>query len=160
MTFSSKDAKLEADDDEPTKKSLPMLAVKHIGEKQSLVPSVDNIVTAKVTAVNPRFAKVDILCVNAQPLETVFHGLIRIQDVRFGERDKVEIYKSFRPGDIVQAKVISLGDARSYFLSTAENELGVVFAKSEAGAPLIPVSWCEMQCEKTGAKEPRKVAKV
>lgn len=35
------------------------------------------------------------------------------------------MYKSFRPGDIVRARVISLGDARQYYLSTAENELGV-----------------------------------
>lgn len=47
-----------------------------------------------------------------------------------------------------------------YQLSTAENELGVVSAYSEAGIPLIPISWTEMQCPKTYAKEPRKVAKV
>lgn len=28
---------------------------------------------------------------------------------------------------------LSLGDARSYYLTTAANELGVVYAKSEAG---------------------------
>ncbi len=39
----------------------------------------------------------------------------------------------FRLGDIVKAKVMSLGDARSYYLSTAANELGVVYAVSEDG---------------------------
>jgi hypothetical protein len=39
--------------------------------------------------------------------------------------DKVEVIKCYRPGDIVRARVISLGDARQYYLSTAENELGV-----------------------------------
>jgi exosome complex component CSL4 len=53
--------------------------------------------------------------------------------VRLTEVDKVEIYKCFRPNDIVKAEVISLGDSRSYFLSTAKNELGVIFAKSVAG---------------------------
>ena len=43
------------------------------------------------------------------------------------------MYECFRPGDIVLADVLSLGDARSYFLSTAKNELGVVHAKSLAG---------------------------
>jgi exosome complex RNA-binding protein Csl4 len=43
------------------------------------------------------------------------------------------MYDCFRPGDIVLADVLSLGDARSYFLSTAKNELGVVHAKSLAG---------------------------
>ncbi len=43
------------------------------------------------------------------------------------------MYDCFRPGDIVLAEVLSLGDARSYFLTTAKNELGVVHAKSLAG---------------------------
>ena len=37
---------------------------------------------------------------------------------------QVEVYKCFRPGDLVLARVISIGDYSSYFLSTAENELG------------------------------------
>ena len=54
--------------------------------------------------------------------------------MRATEADKVEVYSSFRPGDLVRAEVVSLGDARSYFLSTARNELGVVYAKSVEGA--------------------------
>ena len=53
----------------------------------------------------------------------------------------MEIYKSFRPGDIVQARVTSLGDSQSYFLTTAENELGVVFAMSESGK----LQWIDLQ---------------
>jgi exosome complex component CSL4 len=81
------------------------------------------------------------------------------QDVRAAEKDKVKIYNSFRPGDIIKAEVISLGDARSYFLSTAKNELGVIFATSVAGATMIPISWQEMQCPKTKTIELRKCAK-
>ena len=44
-------------------------------------------------------------------------------------------------------------------LTTAENELGVIWALSESGQPLIPLNWCEMQCPLTGAIESRKVAK-
>ncbi|XP_074764524.1 exosome complex component CSL4 isoform X3 [Athene noctua] len=77
------------------------------------------------------------------------------------EDNGVEVYKSFRPGDIVLAKVISLGDAQSnYLLSTAENELGVVVARSEAGVQMVPISWCEMQCPRTHTKDFRKVARV
>ncbi len=43
------------------------------------------------------------------------------------------MYKSFRIGDIILARVISLGDSNSYLLSCAEHELGVVIAHSEAG---------------------------
>ena len=66
-----------------------------------------------------------------------------------------------RPGDIALARVISLGDAMAgYLLTTAENELGVVIARSEAGAAMVPVSWSEMQCPVSCSKEGRKVAKV
>ena len=72
------------------------------------------------------------------------------------------MYKSFRPGDIVLARVLSLGEASSgYLLTTAENELGVVIARSEvSGAKMVPVAWTEMQCPKTYNKEQRKVALV
>ena len=60
---------------------------------------------------------------------------------------------------MVRAVVISLGDERSYFASTAKNELGVVFAVSEAGNQMVPVSWKEFLDERTGVKEGRKVAK-
>ncbi|XP_028917566.1 exosome complex component CSL4 isoform X2 [Ornithorhynchus anatinus] len=114
-----------------------------------------------VSSINSRFARVHILYVGSTPLKNSFRGTIRKEDVRATEKDKVEIYKSFRPGDIVLAKVISLGDAQSnYLLTTAENELGVVVAHGEAGAQLVPISWCEMQCPQTHVKEFRKVARV
>ena len=43
---------------------------------------------------------------------------------------QVELIACFRPGDLVRAAVLSLGDSRSYLLTTARNELGVVSAKS------------------------------
>ena len=59
-------------------------------------------------------------------------------------------------------RVLSLGEASSgYLVTTAENELGVVIARSEmSGIKMIPVSWTEMQCPKTYNKEYRKIAKV
>lgn len=73
---------------------------------------------------NPRFASVQILCLGTTPLKETFTGVIRQQDVRATEVDKVrfvcvcvcldcgnprqvEIYKCFRPGDIVLAEVVS-----------------------------------------------------
>lgn len=125
-----------------------------------VLPTIGAVVTAKVTGVNTRFCKVTILAVEGSPLNEPFRGTLRKEDIQATEKDKVEIYKSFRPGDIIQARVTSLGDSQSYFLSTAENELGVVFAMSESGASMIPISWKAMQCPKTKAKEFRKVAKV
>ncbi|KAI9596728.1 hypothetical protein BDF19DRAFT_421242 [Syncephalis fuscata] len=137
---------------------LPTIAVIREREQTS-IPQVESIVTCKVLRVNPRFATVAIMVVGAVPCRDEFQGIIRVQDVRATEKDKVKIYQCFRPGDIVRAQVISLGDARSYYLSTAQNELGVIFARSVAGATMIPISWQEMQCTKTKAIEYRKCAK-
>jgi hypothetical protein len=46
---------------------------------------------------------------------------------------QVVMHECFRPGDVVRAEVLSLGDSRSFYLTTAKNELGVVYAKSLAG---------------------------
>ncbi|CAE1277842.1 CSL4 [Acanthosepion pharaonis] len=127
---------------------------------QNIVPSVGAIVTAKITNVNPRFCKCLIQNVGQTQLREPFRGMIRKEDVRATEKDKVEMYNCFRPGDIIVAKVLSLGDAHSYILTTAENELGVVLATSDAGYTMVPISWCEMQCPHSLMKEQRKVAKV
>ncbi|KAJ3327054.1 Exosome complex component CSL4, partial [Blyttiomyces sp. JEL0837] len=118
-------------------------------KEPNAVPDVENIVTGKVVKVNPRFASLSIMVVGTTPCRENYQGIIRVQDVRATEKDKVQIYKSFRPGDIVRAEVISLGDARSYYLSTAKNDLGVIFAQSVAGHTMIPISWEEMICPKT-----------
>lgn len=141
-----------------------------------MVPEKGSVVAAVITKVNPRFASCRILTIGPIPLKESFNGVIRyvvaltarpsliqldrLQDVRATETDKIEIYKSFRPGDIVSAEVVSLGDARSYYLSTAKNELGVIRALSVAGEPMVPVSWNAMECPRTGVREARKVAKV
>ncbi|KAI8490749.1 PREDICTED: exosome complex component CSL4-like [Branchiostoma belcheri] len=139
-------------------KELPIVEV--IRQKEDAVPRIGSIVTGKVTSVSGRMCKCAITCVERTTLREPFRGLIRKEDVRATEKDRVEMYKCFRPGDIVLARVLSLGDANCYLLSTAENELGVVLALSEAGAQMVPVSWSDMQCPKTGSKEFRKVAKV
>lgn len=104
------------------------------------------------------------LMAGAQPLDVgeTFKGIIRSQDVRAAERDKVRIADCFRPGDLVKAVVLSLGDGSNYYLTTARNDLGVVFAKSEGGAGdlMVAVDWETMVCEKTGVVEKRKCAKL
>lgn len=100
---------------------------------------------------------------NAQAIDLgeTFKGIIRTQDVRSTDRDKVQIIECFKPGDIVRAQVISLGDGSNYYLSTARNDLGVVFAKSEGGAGgiMYAIDWQTMMCGTTGVIEPRKCAK-
>ncbi|XP_059628572.1 uncharacterized protein LOC132271263 [Cornus florida] len=124
------------------------------------VPEPGSVVIARVTKVMARMASADIMCVGPKSVREKFSGVIRQQDVRATEIDKVDMHSSFRPGDIVRALVLSLGDARAYYLSTAKNELGVVSAESMSGAIMVPISWTEMQCPSTGQIEQRKVAKV
>lgn len=91
--------------------------------------------------------------------EIQFQAVLRKEDVRAFEKDKVVMNEMFRVGDIVKAIVISLGDEKSYYISTAGNEYGVVIARSEAGNPMVPASWKEMRDTVTGKGESRKVAK-
>ncbi|GAX77478.1 hypothetical protein CEUSTIGMA_g4922.t1 [Chlamydomonas eustigma] len=124
------------------------------------VPKPGDVVTGKILRVQQNSAQCKIVCVGTRALEVDFRGLIRLADVRATEIDKVVMQDCFRPGDIVRAEVLSLGDARSYYLSTAKNELGVVYAKSaNAGVPMVAISWEEMQCPETQTNEKRKIAK-
>ncbi|KAH8154190.1 uncharacterized protein LAJ45_01958 [Morchella importuna] len=125
----------------------------------NLLPQVGNNVLARVTRINPRQATVGIFVVGDTVCNDEFQGIIRQQDVRATEKDKVKIFSSFRPGDIVRAQVISLGDQSNYYLSTASNSLGVVVAHSDSGDPLHPLNWRQMASSRTGAVEERKVAK-
>ncbi|KAN0060234.1 hypothetical protein ACQY0O_007563 [Thecaphora frezii] len=171
-----------------------------------VVPKPDSIIIGRVTRVTPRQAHISILIVDGQPCGsssstssasiatgrgnhaagegegTDFQGVVRSQDVRNTEKDKVRLGDCFRPGDIVRASVISLGDARSYYLSTAANHLGVIYATASSsslslsdanhpvapsgapgwnvtGNPMQPISWQEMMDPLTGIVEKRKCAK-
>mmetsp|Transcript_15487 Transcript_15487/g.18663 ORF Transcript_15487/g.18663 Transcript_15487/m.18663 type:complete len:207 (-) Transcript_15487:108-728(-) len=128
--------------------------------KATVLPDVGDVVTARVAKVNARSAQLEILFTEGKMLRDTFPGIIRTKDVRAFDVDAVQMYQSYRPGDIVRAEVQSLGDSKSYYLSTAKNHLGVIKADSAAGHTMIPLSWKEMQCPITRRKEPRKVAKT
>ncbi|KAH3762715.1 exosome complex component CSL4 [Pelomyxa schiedti] len=108
----------------------PVLFVESRRADAAVVPIIGSIVTARITKIQPLRAVASILCVADKPLRENYAGIIRMQDVRATEIDKVEIAKVFKPGDIVLTEVISLGDARSYYLSTAKKGLGVVSPQS------------------------------
>ncbi|KXS93602.1 hypothetical protein AC578_3000 [Pseudocercospora eumusae] len=130
-----------------------------------LLPSVGTIILGRITRTQTRQANISILTIISSSsthhnLNDPLPGIIRQQDIRATEIDKVKVSESFRVGDIVRAVVISLGDERAYFLSTARNDLGVVMAvSSEGGNPMVPVSWREFEDVEMGRREARKVAK-
>jgi exosome complex component CSL4 len=94
-------------------------------------------------------------------LSEVQEGVVRREEVSASvTAEDLKMETCFRPGDVILAKIVSLGDGRRYLLSTAEAELGVVRATcSTSGSTMVPISWNEMQCPDTEAREPRKCAK-
>lgn len=116
-------------------------------------PAPNSVVLGSVTRLSPLQAMLSITVVDGVPLPAgeEFTGVIRTQDVRATEKDRVKIGDCFRGGDVVKGVVVSfhpilsttwphlirvqlsLGDARSYYITTARNDLGVIFATSEAG---------------------------
>lgn len=123
------------------------------------IPEPNSIVIGTVIRITRAAATLSLLTVDGRPCRPDFAGVIRAQDVRMTAKDTVKVWNCFRPGDVVRAKVISLGDSRSYFLSTAANSLGVLFAVSAStGATLEATSWEEMRDPETGEVEGRKVA--
>lgn len=75
--------------------------------KAQAIPEVGGTVLCKVTRITPRQATVAILVAGETVLDGEWQGLIRVQDVRATEKDRVKIFESFRPGDVVRAVVVS-----------------------------------------------------
>lgn len=73
---------------------------------QTLVPQQGDIVTAKVMLITQQFCKCIIKCIGDTVLSRSYRAILRKEDVRAAEKDRVEIYKCFRPGDIILARVV------------------------------------------------------
>jgi exosome complex component CSL4 len=107
-----------------------------------MVIDVGDKVLCRVVRLSMNQANVDILAVGDMILPESAKGIIRREDVRLSEIDKIIMHECFRPGDLVIGGVISLGDSRQYYISTADVDLGVRWARSqETGNILNPISW-------------------
>jgi exosome complex component CSL4 len=93
---------------------------------KDLVLTVGDIVYGKVTKTNYNQAFVDILFAGDHELPFVTKAVVRREDIRETEVDKVVVHDFFAAGDVVRAAVLSLGDNKQYFLSVAKPGLGVV----------------------------------
>lgn len=94
--------------DATTAQALPTIFVARHSRKREVLPDVNNVVLARVLRLMPRQAIVTIQQVGETVLQTEWQGVIRVQDVRATEKDKVKIHESFKPGDIVRAQVVRL----------------------------------------------------
>jgi exosome complex component CSL4 len=122
---------------------------------------VEQVIMGKIARVMAQQVIVEIVAADGIGLLREHSGgVIRKEDVRSSVSEEVDMYASFQPGDIILARITSLGDSRRYYLSTAENQLGVIRAVSRSSKKvMVPISWKEMECPETKVREPRKCAK-
>uniref|UniRef100_A0A1I7XJ15 S1 domain-containing protein n=1 Tax=Heterorhabditis bacteriophora TaxID=37862 RepID=A0A1I7XJ15_HETBA len=151
-------------DDQMNDKNIQVLEVRRTEERHDhVIPFIGCVVTAKILNIGSRFAKCELLCVEDATLSSnsEFTAILRREDIRAVDKDKIDLAKCIQPGDIILARVVSFGDNQSSFiLSTAEDQLGVVSAVGESGERMVPFDWVSVKGLQTGILEPRKVAQV
>lgn len=95
----------------PISYALPMFQVTHVAVESlrtpSILPQTGDIVTAKVTVVNSRMVQCVILCVGPSVLARTYRGVLKKEDIRATDRDRIDPYKCYRPGDVILARVVS-----------------------------------------------------
>ena len=104
----------------------PLISVHH-QKKQSQasscpVPAVGNVVLGRVSRITASQVNIVINCVEGQVLSQPCGGIVRVEDVFPCEVDHtaVQMANCFRPSDVVKARILSMGDSRQYFLTTAQ----------------------------------------
>ena len=71
-------------------------------------PAPNSIVLGSITRLSPQQATVSITVVDGIPLPLGedFTGVIRVQDIRAAEKDKVKVGDCFRGGDVIKGLVV------------------------------------------------------
>lgn len=101
----------------PQSSTLPQLSVtrpppplsipSHLVSATNVLPAVNDIVLAKVTRLQTRQVTVAILVVGETVCADSFVGVVRREDVRGWEIDRVVVGEGFRVGDVIRAVVVS-----------------------------------------------------
>ena len=87
-------------------------------------------------------------------------GIIKRENIRSYEIEKIRIEQCLRPGDVIRAVVLSTLESHNLYLSTSEEDCGVLYAKCMiCRMPMMPINWHLMKCMKCNLFEERKVAK-
>lgn len=81
-------------------------------------PAPNSVVLGSVTRLSPLQATLSITVVDGVPLPASedFTGVIRSQDVRATEKDKVKIGDCFRGGDVVKGLIVCILQSKSITL--------------------------------------------
>jgi exosome complex component CSL4 len=119
------------------------------------IPQVGDIITGLVLDVKSKNAVLRIFKVGDRMLSGFFRGMLHISSVSHGYIDNM--FNVCKPGDVMRMKVIST-ENRSFFLSTADKDLGVIYTLcSRCGNELQPRNR-GMTCPKCGNFERRKTS--
>ncbi len=121
----------------------------------AIVPQVGNIVTGLVLEVRSKNAILRIFKIGEKMLSGFFTGLLHISSVSHGYVDNM--FNVCKVGDIITAKVISTKN-RSFFLSTADKDLGVIQAFCSICGSLLETKNRGMSCPNCGNFEGRKLS--
>ncbi len=123
--------------------------------KTASVPLVGSIVTGLVSDVKSKNAVLSIFQIGEKTLSGFFKGMLHISGVSHGYVDNM--FNVCKAGDIMRAKVIST-ENRSFFLSTADKDLGVLYALCSICGHVLQPGNRGMGCSNCGNVEGRKLS--
>jgi exosome complex component CSL4 len=118
-------------------------------------PKVGDIVVGLVSDVKSKNANLTIFQVGDKLISGTFKGMLHISGVSRGYVENM--FNVCKSGDIISAKVISTAN-RSIFLSTADNDLGVVYALCSRCGHVLQPGNRGMGCSNCGNFERRKLS--
>jgi len=119
------------------------------------VPRTGSVVTGQVSDVQNRMATLRMVKVGKRRLSGFFTGILHVSDA--SPSFVKTMFDVCRAGDIMRAKVVSEKN-RIYHLSTAEKDLGVIYAFCSRCGHIISLRKRKMQCTVCGKIEKRKIA--
>ena len=119
------------------------------------VPKVGSTVTGQVSNVQSRSATLRIIKIGKKPISGSFTGILHISDVSPGFVESM--FDVCKAGDIMRARVVS-DKNRVLHLSTADKNLGVVYALCSRCGQMLPLKGRRMRCTSCGKIERRKIA--
>lgn len=121
----------------------------------ALTPRVGNTVIGQVVSAQSKVALIRIFRIGGKLLSGFFTGILHVSDI---SRSYVEsMFDVCKTGDIVRAKVVS-DKNRMIHLSTAERNLGVIFAFCSRCGYMLELKRYRLHCLRCGKIEKRKIA--
>ncbi|EUD65233.1 hypothetical protein C922_04362 [Plasmodium inui San Antonio 1] len=144
---------LERDDD-----GKQVISVANTKEFMPL-PQAGDLVTCKIYRVTFNLIYCNIVLLNGRAIKNPFRAFINKSDIHVYEGELGDNFECFKQGDIIKAKVLSVGQHGSYKLSTVGSDLGVILALSDKGEIMKPVAWNLMVNLSDMSFEKRKVSR-